>query len=121
MMLNHSHEEKLVQVILKATPLQDQRPSLGKDSSEALWVEGPDSDWQGWVSIALPHWPTPSSPWVTLCVWPTGGRLPNSTCQKLPGPNPGDLLRSADLTAALEPYNLPLSAPRPCVPGPRSL
>lgn len=44
MMLNHSLEEKLVQVILKATPLQDQRPSLGKDSSEALWVEGPDSE-----------------------------------------------------------------------------
>ena len=40
MMLNHSHEEKLVQVTLKATPLQDQRPSLGK----ALWVEGPDSE-----------------------------------------------------------------------------
>lgn len=44
MMVNHSHKEKLVQVILKVTPLQDQRPSLGKDSSEALWAEGPGSE-----------------------------------------------------------------------------
>lgn len=42
--LNHSHREKLVQLILKATPFQDQRPFLGKGSSETLWVEALDSE-----------------------------------------------------------------------------
>ena len=61
-MLNHSHREKLVQLILKATPFQDQCPSLGKDSSEALWVEGPDSELARLglhCSHAGPHHPAP--------------------------------------------------------------
>lgn len=85
LMLNRGHKEKLVSVTLKAPPLQDHRPTLGR---RLRGLSARTLSWWGWVFIAFPCWSTPSSPWVTLSVWPTGERFPDSTYQKLPGPEP---------------------------------